>query len=125
MGCAGSVRRYAFKAELRRAIGEARARRRGIFIVCMPMQRNIDVVEQAGANHINLAAAAFLRRRPIKPDAARRSGFGKPVLDGDGGGHRACAEKVVTAGMAGGFARDRRAGRARVLVDAGQGVEFR
>ena len=89
------------KPEFGRTIGQAGPRRRTVFIISMPVQRNIDIIEQARPRHIDFARTAFFRRCAIKPDAARCARFCQPALHGDGGGQRTRAEQIMPAGMAG------------------------
>jgi hypothetical protein len=90
----------------------------------MPVQRRIHILEQPGAHHVDLAAAAFLRRRPVDADLPLGAGGFEPALDRDGGGHGAGAEQVVAAGMAGDLVGDRRPVGDRLLGHAGQRVHL-
>ena len=91
---------YAIEAELGRAIGERGLRGGGILVVGVPMEGNIDIVEQALADHVDLAAAPFFGGGAVQADRARRAGLLQPVADGQRGPDGARAEQVVPAGMA-------------------------
>ena len=112
------------ETEFRRTVGQRGAGGGGIFVIGMPVQRDINIVEQAGADHIDLAAAAFFGWRAIETDAPGRAGLFEPFADRDGGFDRSGTEQVMAAGMGGTLALDRGAGGDGVLVDPGQRVIF-
>jgi hypothetical protein len=68
------------------------------------MNDEIRVLEEPGAHHIDLAAAAFLSRRSVQADDARRLRLLEPVLDRDRRADRSRAEEIVAAGVAGALA---------------------
>ncbi len=86
--------------------------------------RRVHVVEQAGAHHVALGAAAFLGGGPVEADRARAPAGREPVLHRDGRRHRAGAEQVVAAAVAGRPFRDRLPLRHRGLRQPRQGVEL-
>src|SRR3954471_9545823 len=65
----------------------------------MPAQHGVHVFEQPGANHIELASAAFLRRRAVEPDSAGDLLVCEPVFDGDCGKKRCRTQEIVAAAM--------------------------
>ena len=99
-GRAGSMGGDAAETELGRTVGKAGPRGRAVLAVGVPVQRDIDILEQAGAGHVDLARAAFFGRRAVQPDAPGRAGLFQPAFDRDRRRQRASAEEVVPAGMA-------------------------
>ena len=124
LGRPGGMRRKPGKTELGGAIGQRRARRRGIAVSRVPVQREVHVVEQPGAYHVHLAATALLGRCAVEADGARVAGGLQPVANGDRGGRRSGAEQIVPAGVPGRLVTQGTALRNRVLGDARQGVEL-
>src|ERR1035437_6420395 len=88
----------------------------------MPAQHGVHILEQAGANHVQLAVAAFLGGRAVEADGAGDLVGGEPLLDGDGGKQRRGAEQVVTTAMSGTARDERLALRRGVLGETGQGI---
>ncbi len=64
------------------------------------MHGNVDIVEEARADHVDLARAPLFCGRPINADATRRAGVFQPVADRDRRRDRARAEQVVATGVA-------------------------
>ena len=82
-------------------------------------------LEQAGADHVDLARAAFFGRRAVVAQRAGVSRRGQPLLHGDRRRERAGAEQVVAAAVPGRVLLDRVARRGlRFLRQAGQRVEL-
>ena len=91
----------------------------------MPGDRDIDVVESAGAHHEGLRRAAFFRGAAVIAHAPRHLVRGEPVLHGGGGEQRGRAEQIVAAAMAVAAGLQRaRFGHAGLLAEAGQRVVF-
>src|SRR6266404_3630551 len=67
----------------------------------MPIERGVHILEQPGAHHIDLAAAAFFGRRPVDADLALRAGRLQPALDRDGSRDGAAAEQMMAASVPG------------------------
>ena len=93
------VRGDAVKAEL--GVDHRQVRRRAgvVAIAWMPPDDGVNVPEQAVADHVDLAGAAFLRRRA---EVAQRAGMSgrEPILHRDRGRERSGAEQVVAAAVA-------------------------
>ena len=117
--------RDAAEAELRRTVCEGCPGPGPVFIIRMPVNSDVHVVECAVSDQVDFAAAAFLSRRPVQANDARRAGLFEPVPDGNRCTNGTGAEQVVSAGLARGFALDRAPNRYVILVDSGQGVVFR
>lgn len=122
-GGAGGMRGLPPEAELGRAVGEGGARGRAVDVRGMPVDREIDIVEEAGADHIDLARSALLGRGAVEPHRAGRAGGLEPLAERDRGGHRARAEEIVPAGVRSGLLVGL-LDRHRRLADAGQRVEL-
>src|SRR6266849_5143284 len=90
----------------------------------MPVQRGIYILEQPGAHHIDLAAAAFFGRRPVDPNLAFRAGRLEPALDRDGSSDRPAAEQMMPAGVPGDLIGYGLAVRIGGLRHAGQRVHL-
>jgi hypothetical protein len=58
-------------------------------------------LEQPGAHHIDLAAAAFFGRRPVDANLALRAGRLEPALDRDRSRNGAAAEQMMAASVPG------------------------
>ena len=71
----------------------------GVAIAGMPRHHGVDVVEQTGAQHVDLARAAFFGGRAVEAQRAAALVGGQPVLDGDRRGGRGGAEQVMAAAM--------------------------
>ena len=114
----------AVEAEPGRLVGRAARSRRVIAIRRMPMQHDIDVIEQSGARHVYLAGTALFRRCAVNPHFARPPDSRQPIRQGCARGDGRAAEQVMATGMAGavgGAWRPLGAGR---LGEARQGVEL-
>ena len=58
------------KVEFRTHDGESALGRRDVSIARVPMEHDVRIVEGAGACHVDLASAAFLRWCSVKADCA-------------------------------------------------------
>jgi len=125
LGRACGMGRNAVKTEFGRTIGQAGLRGGAVFIIGVPMDRNIDIVEQPGPGHVDLARSAFFRRSAIQPDAARRAGSLEPVLDRNRSSQRSRAKQIVAAGMTSPLSINRIARCRGRLVYTGQRIHFR
>ena len=117
--------RDAAEAELRRTVREGCPGPGPVFIIRMPVKNDVHIVESPVSDQVDFAAAAFLSRRSIQANDARRAGLFEPVPDGNRCANGTGAEQVMSAGLASGLALDRVANRHGILVDSGQGVVFR
>ena len=100
-------------------------RARLVAVAGMPRHDRVDVLEEPGADHVDLARSAFFGRRAVVAQRAGMPGRRQPVLHGDRRRERAGAEQVVSAAVAGraffdGVARR----RLRFLRQPGQRVEL-
>lgn len=88
------------------------------------MEDDVYVFEEAGADHVDLAGAAFLGGCAVVAEGAGRVVLGHEVLDGNGGEGGTGAEEIVSAAVAGSSADDGFAGGDGLLGETGEGVEF-
>ena len=88
------------------------------------MQHRVDVLEQAGAHHVDFAGAALFGRGAVKAHCAGEMMAGQVIFDGDGGERPAGAQQIVAAAVAGSVGCDHLTFRYGVLGEAGQGVEL-
>jgi hypothetical protein len=86
--------------ELRADEREGALQRRDVAIARVPRQDDVNVAEEACADHVDLAIAAFLGRRAVIADGARDLRRLERVLDRDGRQRRAASQQVVAAAMA-------------------------
>ena len=85
LGRGRGVGRLAVETELGGSDGERALFGCHVGIAGMPAQDGVDILEQAGADHVQLSAAAFFGGRAVEADGALDFLFGHPVLDGDRG----------------------------------------
>ncbi len=88
----------------------------------MPVQDDVDILEEAGAHHVHLAGAAFLGRGSVEAQGAGEVVLGHVLPGGDGGERGPGAEEVVAAAVAGRGGDDGLAGGDGLLREAGQRV---
>ena len=119
----GGVGGRAIEAELARYVGHGVALAGAVDVAGVPVDGDVHVVEQAVADHIDLARSALLGGRAIDAQLALDVVGDHPVLDGDGRLDRGGAEQVVAAAMPGRSA-GRLLHRAEGLRQARQGVVF-
>ena len=125
LGCHRRVGGDAAEAKLRRLVGQRGARAGGVAIRRVPVEYRIDVVEQPGAHHVNLARATLLGRRTVEPNSPSNPLALQPLRGYDHRRQRPGAEEMVPAGVARTLGHARRAICHRLLRQPRQGVEFR
>ena len=94
------MRRHAAEPELARHVGQAARRARCVAIARMHRHHRVHVVEEARAQHVDLARAALLRRRAVEADGAAALVGRQPVLHRDGRRRGGRAEQVMAAAVA-------------------------
>ena len=91
----------AAETELAGDIGERAREADGVAVAGVPVHDGVDVVEKAGAHHVNFAGAAFFGGGAVDAEGALLAGGLEPVFQRDGGVRGGGAEEVVAAGVAG------------------------
>ncbi len=124
VGRDGGVGGDAVEGELGGDDGERAAVVDAVAVAGVPVQDDVDVVEEAGADHVDLAGAAFFGGRAVVAEGAGDVVCGHVLLDRDGGESGAGAEEVVAAAVAGRVGDDGVAGGFGLLREAGEGVEL-
>ena len=112
------------KAKLGAAVSQVTILRGVIAITGMPIQTDIDTLEQPSPNHVDLAAATFFRRRAVDPDLSFGAGRLQPVFNRDRRGHRTGAEQMMATGVTRMQIGDRLTFGHRGLRHARQGVDL-
>jgi hypothetical protein len=118
------VRGDAVELEARAVDREHAAVEDVVLVAGMPMQDDVDVAEQAGADHKDLALAALLGQRAV---IAQRAGDAVALhvfLERDRRERGSGTEQVVAAGMARPIGDERAASGRRGLRQPGQRVEL-
>ncbi len=88
----------------------------------MPGEGDVDIVEQALADHVELAAHRLLGRGAVEADRAGELARLDQLLDRDGGAEAGGPEEIVTATVTRGAFLVRLLGRLGLLRDARQRV---
>src|SRR5579883_2379597 len=88
----------------------------------VPGQGDVQVIEQAGAGHVELADERLLGRAAVEADSALELAGGDLLLDGDGGPQGGGPEQVMAAAVAGAAGREGLPGRLSLLGQPRQGV---
>jgi hypothetical protein len=93
-------------------------------ITRMHRHHRVDVVEQAGAEHVDLARAALLGRCAVETQRSASPGRDQPLLDGNRRGGGGGAKQVMTAAVPRALGDHRAPFRFGGLRQAGQGLEL-
>ena len=91
----------AAEAELRGDVREGGADSRLVAVARVPGEHHVHILHEAGARHVDLAAAAFLGGRAVEADGAGELASHEFILRRDGRRDGRGAEKVVAAAVAG------------------------
>ena len=100
VGGGGGVGGDPAEAELTGDVGEGAGEADGVAVAGVPVHDGVDVVEEAGADHVNFAGAALFGGCAVDAEGALLAGGLEPVLQRDGGVRGGGAEEVVAAGVA-------------------------
>ena len=90
----------------------------------MPGEHHIHVLEEAGVEHVDLAASALFGGRAVVADGAFEPAGLHLFLGCDRSQGGAAAQQIVAAAVAGSAGGDRLLGRSIFLRQAGEGVEL-
>ena len=91
----------------------------GVAVGGVPVEDDVHVFEETGANHVDFAGAAFFGGRAVVAEGACDVVFGHEVFRRDGGEGGTGAEEIVSAAVAGGSADDGFASGDGLLGEAG------
>jgi hypothetical protein len=117
----GGVSGDAMEGEAGRSNGKHTAVNHRVAVFRVPVKHYIYVLEQARAEHVDLAGATLLSRRAVEAQSARGMVLHHVILHRDGSERRARAQEIVAAAVARCAVRD---GLAVWLIgDAGLNLE--
>ena len=113
IGRGGGVGGDAVEIEAAAVVGEQGTHVDAIGIAGMPGQDGVDIVEQAGVEHIDFAAAAFFGRRAVVAEGSIDAFRLHLLFNRDGGESGGGAQQIVAAAVAGRAGVGREIARAR------------